>query len=320
MLSDRNHLGVDDLYELSFRMSYENIALVVLLVLFSFLASLVIAKLNKKFGNTVSFISILLIAEPLLFAKQVDCIVLFIVNLGLVFILNALMEKPVIPNEINLIVFLLASCVLARNAIYVFVVPALMVYFISGIENTFKSAKKIVMLVLSVISIGAGMFINNMLTEKYPAFEIFVKKYTFFENIYYKHIDYENILIFVFLVPTVALGIYFFRDMLKDKDENASYAPYLTCAAVVIGYVFSVVGFARGGTDNLYTANYIVPIAVLSMINGGNEDAKKSLAKINGIIEKHLLIFTSVIVLLFYIAARIFYEDVENIAGFVLSN
>ncbi|MBE6756042.1 MAG: hypothetical protein E7555_06255 [Ruminococcaceae bacterium] len=319
LLSNRNYLGIEDMYKLSFNMSYENIALIVLLVLFAVLASLVITKLNKKFGSLVSVISVLLIAEPLFFAKQVDCIVLFIANLGLAFILISLKKKNAILNEINLIVFLLASCILAQNAIYVFVIPALMIYFIGGIENTFKSTKKIVMLVLSVISIAVGMSIGNMLTEKYSAFESFVKKYTFFEHIYYKHIDYENILIFVFLVPTALFGIYFFKGIFKSKDKNDSYAPYLTCAAVVIGYAFSIVGFARGGTDNLYTANYIVPIAVFSMINSGNEDAKKSLSKVNSIIEKHLLVFISVVVLFFYLAARIFYEDVDNIAGFILN-
>lgn len=319
LLTDRNYLGSENLYDFSFSFANENIVLIVLYLLFSVLAAVVIAKLGRKFGDAVSWISVLFVAEPLFFAKQVNCIILFITVLGLIFILNGLREKSVITNEITLVVFLLVSCVLAENAIFTFVAPALMVYFIGGIENTLKSTKKIIMLILSVISVGAGIFIHDFLIEKYSGFKNFIDTYTFADNIYFKHIPYENALLFVFLIPTIVFGGLFFAEMFKENNEKSSTVPYVILGVTVCAYILSTVGFIMGGSDNFYTANFFIPVTIISMLNSDNSDAEKALEKVNSIVGKYSLVFVATVVFLCFLAVRIFYENVDNIAGFVLT-
>lgn len=316
-LVDRKSIGIDNLYKFSFDFATENVVLIVLLFAFAVCASLVISKLGKKFGDTVVYISALLVADPLLFAKQEDCLALFITVLGLIFVLNGLKDKPVIPSEVALIVFLLVSCVLAENAVFLFVPVALAAYFADADENIFKNTKKIVMLILSVISVGAGIIVNDFLLEKHPAFKEFTEVYTYADTVYFKHIDYENVLLFLFLVPTLAFGVYFFVNMFKAEDKTS--AVYISGAVVACAYILSIVGFITGGSDNFYTANYILPVAIIAMINSKNTLAEKSLGTVNNVISKHSLVFISVIAILCFAAVRVFYEGVDNIAGFVLT-
>lgn len=318
MFTRTSYIGLENLHTFSFSMSNENIALIVLYVIFAALSALVIAKLGRKFGDTVSWISVLLVAEPLFFAKEDNCIALLIMVLGLVFVLNGLREKPIIPNEITLVIFLLVSCVLAENAIFTFVAPALIAYFIGGIENTLKNTKKIVMLIFSAVSIGAGILINYFLTENFSAFENFIKVYSFAENFYFKHIPYENVFLLVFLVPTAIFGGYFFAELFRNNDGKPAAAPYIITVVTACAYILSIVGFVLGGSDNLLAVNFIVPVAIISMMNSKSSDVERALRGVNAFVGKYSLVFVSALVVLCFLSVRVFYENVSNILAYVL--
>lgn len=320
LLTDRNCLGFENLYTMEVAFSGENIALIILLTVFAVLSGLVISKIGKKFGETATFLSVLLIAEPLLFAKQMNCVTVFVADLALLFILNALCEKSFVPNELTLIVFLLVSCVLDKNAIFLFVLPAVILYFIGDGENLFRSAKKIVMIILSVISVVAGMLTNDYLMEEYPSIESFIKTYTFFKQVYFKHIDYENILLFVFAIPIMAFGVYFLVEFIKNCDKKSkNTASYVAVFLMSAAYILSIAGFILKGSDAFFTINYIVPLSVLALIANKNNEAEASLETVNSFLSKHHLSFVVVTVFLCFLATLTFYKDADNLAGFILS-
>lgn len=319
LLTDRKYLGIEDFFELQTDFSAEKIAFIVLLFLYAVFASLVIDKISKCFGESAKYISVLLVSEPLFFAKQDNCVVLFITVLALAFVLNALREKPVVPNEITLIVFLLISTVLSENAIFLFVLPAFIAYFVGDAEKILKSTKKLVMLILSLISVGAGIFLNDYLLENVPAFDSFIKTYSFFENIYFKHVEYENVLLFIFAVPTLILGVYFLAEFVQKSKETGKAVAYIAVSFIAVAYALSVTGFFLRGSEALFTVNYIVPVAVCALIKNKNSAAISALEKINGIASEHTLVFVSVVIFLCFVASRIFYGDVDNIAGFILA-
>lgn len=319
-LTDRNYLGIADLFNFKMEVTDRNITLIILLVMFAVLGGFVIGKLNRKFGEAATFLSVLLIAEPFLFAKQMNCVVVFIADVALLFILNALCEKRLVPNEITFIAFILISCILTENAIFLFVLPAVILYFIGDAENIFKSRKKLIMIILAVISVGAGIAINDRLMTDVPAFQSFIKEYTFFQNIYFKHISYENIFLFLFCIPTTAFGIYFLVEFVKLCDEKRKNTPsYVAVALIFVAYILSVVGFILKGSAAFYTINYIVPLSVFALIANGNNEAQSALAKVNEFISKHALIFILVEILLFFISVTVFFKEADNIAGFLLS-
>lgn len=320
LLTDRRYIGFEDLYTFETSFSGENIALVTLLTLFAVLSGLVISKIGKKFGEAATFLSVLLVAEPFLFAKQMNCVVVFIADLALLFILNALCNKRIIPNEVTLIVFLFVSCLLTENAIFLFVLPAVILYFIGDAENIFKSTKKLVMLILSVISVGAGILTNDYLIGKYPAFDEFIKSYSFYKQIYFKHIDYENVLLFVFAVPATAFGIYFLVEFVKNCNSNGKNArSYVVIGMISAAYVLLLVGFFLRGSDAFFTVNYVMPLSVFALIANKNVEAEKSLDKANAFVSKHTLAFVVVAVFLCFLSTVTFYRGIDNLAGFILT-
>ena len=320
LLTDRNYLGFENLYTMETDFSGENITLIILLVVFAVLAGLIILQTGKRFGETATFLSVLLVAEPLFFAKQMNCVTVFIANLALLFILNALCEKKIIPNEATLIVFLIVSSVLSENAIFLYALPAMILYFVGDGENLFRSAKKIAVTVLSVISVAAGMLMHNYLVKEYPSFESFIKTYTFFKQVYFKHIAYENILLFVFVIPTIALGGYFLVEFIKNCDKKRNNNPsYVTAFMISAAYILSITGFILKGSDGFFTINYIVPLSIFTLLANENKEAEKSLETVNGFLSKHRLAFVVAAVFLCFASTLVFYKDTDNLAGFILN-
>lgn len=318
LISTREHIGIDNLFTVEFLFTEESIAYIALLVIFSILAAAVISRIGKFFGETARYISVLLVAEPLLFAKQENCIVLFIASVALLFILNALREKAFIPREITLIVFILVSTILSDKAVFLFVLPALIFYFLGDAGKILKNAKKLITLILSLASAVAGFFMNDFLVTEYPAFDSFVKKYSFFEQVYFHHIDYENALIFVFAVPALVLGIYFLVNLVEESTGKNKTEAYVSVGAVVAAYALSVTGFFLYGSAAFFTINYIVPLMIFALIKSKNAAAQSAMNKINGLISEHSFAFLVVAVVLCFAAARIFYGETDNIAAFIL--
>ena len=320
LLTNRRYMGIENLYTFEMNFSGENIAYLVLLTVFAVCAGIVISKIGRRFGEAATFLSVLLVAEPLIFAKQMNGVTLFIVDLALIFIINALCKKSIIPNEVTLVIFLFISCLLAENAIFLFVLPAVILYFSGDAENLFKSAKKIIMLFLSAASVVAGILTNDYLIGKYPVFDEFIKKYSFYQQVYFKHIDYENVLLFVFVVPTTAIGIYFLAEFVKKCDKSGkNFCSYVVTALISAAYILSVVGFFLKGSDAFYTINYIVPSAIFALVADKNTEAENSLKKVNALISKYSLAFVAVVVFLCFLATVVFYKDVDNIASFILT-
>lgn len=320
LLTDRKYMGVENLYTFEMSFSGENIAFLILLAVFAVLAGIVISKIGRRFGEEVTFLSVLLIAEPLIFAKQMNGVVLFLVDLALLFILNALCKKRIIPNEVTLVLFLFTSCLLTENAIFLFVFPAIILYFIGDVENILKSTKKLVMLILSVISIGAGILANDYLIEKYPAFDGFLKTYSFFKQIYFKHIDYENIMLFVFVIPTTVIGVCFLAEFIRNCNKSSkNTGAYAVVVMVSVAYILSLVGFFLKGSEAFYTINYIVPATIFALLANKKAEAENSMKKVNAFISKYTLAFVVVEVFLCFLVSIIFYKDVDNIAGFILT-
>ncbi len=332
LLSDRDLVGFADFYPLTFDFSTVGIVFVCLILLFAVLSAILMTKLESKFGKAGLIISAILVTEPLLFAKQENCINLFIWCIALLFILNALREKTIIPNEITLVVFLFVATILLENALFLYVFPALVFYFASKIDKLFKSTKNLIMLILSAITICAGIVLNSHLVKTYPAFDKFIKEFTFFENVYFKHISYENVLLFIFAIPVFVLGIYFFKEMfknrstvsLKKKDKKkteevvAIFNPAFAAVTIAVAYIFSVIGFIQAGSAAFCTINYIVPLSMISLLNTKNVSAEKSMHKLTEIIEKHSFVFIVILITLFYFSARVFLADVDNLANFLI--
>ncbi len=333
ILSNRRLVGFADFYPFKFEIPTIGIVLVGLYLAFAVLSALLFAKLEKKFGKAGLVIATVLVAEPFVFVKQENCLNLFIWCLAILFILNALREKPIIPNEITLVVFLLVSTILFENALFLFVFPALVFYFSAEIDKLFRSVKNLIMICLSALSVCAGIVLNDYLLKTYPAFDKFIKEYSFFKQIYFKHVEYEKVWLFVFAIPALVLGLYFFKEMFKNKttisnksknDKKAqgvieTFNPAFSAAIVVIAYIFSVVGFIQAGSAAFYTINYIIPLSVISLLSAKNSSAEKSMQKLSGIIEKHSLVFILVMIALFYFASRIFFAETDNLAKFMIA-
>ena len=329
-LSDRRRMGLADFYPITFDFTVQGIVLISLFAVFAVLASLAVSKLGKKYGDAVSFISLFLVAEPLLFAKQENYVNLVIWIAGLIFVLNALSEKSFIPKEITLVVFLFVACILAKNAIYLFVAPAIVFYVAGDVENIAKNARKIITLIISAVSVTAGIALNNYLTDKVPAFSDAVKSYSFFQQVYFKDVEYENVFLFLFAAPVLVFGIKFFVDLYngskvttskksgKKQSEIVSYNPNPAIVCVSAAYILSVAGFIVAGSNAFYTINYIIPAAVISMLGSGNKTAEKALEKTNGFFSKYSFVVIAVVVLLCYVSVRVFFKDVDNLATFLV--
>ena len=331
ILSDVRRVGFTNFYPLEVTFTTNVIVLLSLYLAFAVLSALLFAKLEKKFGKEGLFISAFLVAEPFLFVKQENCVNLFVWCIALLFILNALREKPFVPNEITLVAFIIISSVLIKNALYLYVFPALLFYFIPDIDKLFQNMKKLVMMGVSAVSVGIGLALNDYLFKTYPEFDELIKEYSFFRQVYFKDVDYENIMLFVFAVPVLLLGIIFFKDLSqnktvvsakakKNKKTNNTIVTFNSTpavVAVVIAYIFAVVGFTKAGSEGFYTINYIIPLSVISLLNAENPSAEKSMQNVSGIIEKHLLICVIVLIALFYFAARVFLGEADNLAVFM---
>lgn len=330
ILSDRNLVGFADFYPLKLEISTIGIVILCLYLAFAVLSALLFAKLEKRFGKSGMILSAIFITEPFLFVKQENCINLFIWCLALLFILNALREKPIIPREATLIVFLLVSTILFEKALFLYVFPAVVFYFSATSDKLFKSAKNLIMICLSALSVFAGMFLNDYLTKTNPAFDKFIKEYSFFRQVYFKHIEYENIMLFVFAVPVFVFGVLFFKEMLKNKTTVStkinnkktkevveSFNPAFAIIVVMIAYIFSVAGFIQAGSAAFYTINYIVPLSVMAFLIAGNAAAEKSMQKLSGIIDKHSLVFIAVLIALLYFSARVFLAERDSLAVFL---
>lgn len=335
LLSDRRHVGVEGFYPLEFGFSAQSIALLSLLIVFAVLVSFVLTKLGRRYGDAVSYLSLLLVAEPLLFTKQDNCVNLFIWIIGLLFVLNAIAEKAFIPKEITLVIFLFVSCLLSENAIFLFVAPAVVLYVAGDIEKLITDAKRIIALIVSAIATGAGIFLNDYLVKNTPAFDSFIKTYSFSGHVYFKHIEYENVFLFFFAIPTVIFGVRFFAELFRNnklviekpskktdkKVEKAvaSYSPIPAVIAVVAAYALSVAGFIVAGSSAFYTINYIVPAAIISMLCSKNKVAEKALEKTNAFLSEHSFAVIVTVVFVCYIAVRVFFGDVDNIARFIIA-
>lgn len=319
LLSGKNYIGIKDLFAFEFFFSAENIAFIALLVLFSVLSAAVIGRIEKAFGEKAKYLSVLLVAEPLLFAKQENCVVLFIAVIALLFILNALREKPVVPTEITLIVFLLVSTLMSENAIFLYVLPALIFCFLGDGGNILKNTKKTVTLILSIVSVGAGIFLNDFLLAKYPAFDSFIKKYSFFEQTYVGGFNFEDAVVFVFALPSLILGIYFLTKLVKASTAENKTEAYVSIGAVAAAYVLSVIGFFVAGSDAFFTVNYVVPLMIFALMKSKSSAAQSAMDKVNALISKNTLVFVCVVVFICFAAARAFYGSTDNIAAFILS-
>ncbi len=331
--SDRRLMGFADFYPLKLEYSTIGITIICLYLVFAILSALLFAKLEKNFGKSGLIISAILVAEPLLFVKQENCINLFIWCLALLFILNALREKPIIPREISLVVFLFVSTILLENALFLYVFPALVFYFSADIDKLFKSTKNLVMMCLSAISVCAGMILNDYLIKAYPAFDKFLKEYTFFRHVYFKHIEYEKAWLFVFAIPVLVFGVYFFKEMFNNKNTIPATAnnkkktaefvetfnPVYVVSIIAIAYIFSVVGFIQAGSAAFYTINYMTPLSVISLLNAKNSSAEKSMQKLGSVIEKHSLVFSVVLIVFFYFALRVFLTETDSLATFMIA-
>ena len=333
LLSDRRRVGFADFYPFKMDISTVGIVLVCLYLAFAVLSSLLFAKLEKKFGKSGLIISAILVAEPLLFVKQENCINLFIWCLALLFILNALRDKPIIPNEITLIIFLLISTILLENALFLYVFPALVFYFSADINRLFKSIKHLVMMCLSAVSVCAGIVLNDYLVKSFPAFDEFLKEYTFFRQVYFKHIEYEKAWLFVFAIPVLVFGVYLFKEIFKNKNSNSAtvnnkkktsevveaFNPVYVVSIIAIAYIFSVVGFIQAGSAAFYTINYMIPLSVISLLNAKNSSAEKAMQKLGIVIEKHSLVFIVILMVFFYFASRVFLTETDSLAVFMIA-
>ena len=331
VLSDRNRMGFADFYPVTFDFSTQGIVLIALFAVFAVLASLVITKLGKKFGDAVSYLSLFIVAEPLLFTKQENCVNLVIWIVGLLFVLTAISEKSFIPKEITLVVFMFVSCVLAENAIFLFVAPALVLYIAGDAEKLTGNAKKIITMIISLIAAGGGILLNDYAVESIPAFGEFIKSYSFYQRIYFKNIEYENVLLFGFAIPVLVFGISFFINLFnsskvsvskksgKNQEKTVSCNPVPAVVCVAVAYVLSVVGFIVAGSNAFYTINYIIPAAVISMLCSDNNFAEKALEKTNRYFSKYSLAVIAVVVFACYLAVRIFFRDVDNLATFFIA-
>ncbi len=310
----------------------EGIILLVLFFVFSVLASVIYKKISNLYGSLILYLSIFLVTEPLFFVKQTNIINMFVVTVGLIFILNSLRDKPIIPNEISLILFIVLSTILLKHAVFLYVCLALIIYLFSDSKNFLKSPKKLIMFALSVISTAGGMHLNNYLVSNYPEYDNFIKTYTFHQYVYFKHIPYEKPFLLIFTIPMVVLGFCFFFYLAKNvkqehnrrknkkgaKTEPDDFNHLIVIYTTIITYIVSIIGFILYGSQAFYTVNLIIPMIIISLLKCNIPSVNKTMMIINTFIEKHSFIFIVVLVILNYLSIRVFYSDIENLASFAV--
>lgn len=284
-----------------------------LLLLFSVLAAAVTVKIHRKGGEKVSFFLILLIADPLFFTLSNDCLKLAVSCIGLIFVLNALKDKPVIRNEIAFCFFLLICAFLIPDSILSFIPLALVVYIFSNLNRLCENAKRWTVLIPAAVCTTVGFAVNKLLCEK-------------FRNVYtaLRHLsfgDWEQVgsarLLMLTAVPVLIVGLFCLARFGKEQSQlpkHSNDGKYLNLPydLFALCYFLSIVGFLLSSSEAFFTVNLILPVMFLTMLLSKRTAAEKTADIVNDGIRKHAFLAAAAFVIYNLISYVMLNDYIQN--------
>ncbi len=318
VLAQRTSLGLKMM-----NFSLEILLFWVTLFVFAVLIAVVIMKVQNGFGEIVSYLCVIIIADPIFCMMQNNSVDLFVISLGLLCVLNMLREKPLIKNEILFLLFVFVSVFLLPYSVFNYIPVAFLIYIIPGIYDNQKNKSKVLTVILALVFVITGVLLHNYFFANFIDFQSFLNKISFFEIV--KTIKSPEILILS--VPTLALGIYFFIKVLKsgnlietkksDKSKkkpsvkNKSTSKFKVYEHVLItvlcasAYLLSVVGLFLYGGKVFYTVNFIVPITLMLMVMNKDSKAINVIESINEKLRKHPFVSLILLILFYCLSIKI---------------
>ena len=287
LMIPEQYLGLS-VVEADFSFSARTVLLWGLLLLFSVLAAVTAVKIYQKGGEIVSFFLILLIADPLFFTLSNNCLKLAVSCIGLIFVLNALREKPIVPNEITICLFLLISAFLMPKSVFSFIPLAMTVYIFSNLNRLCEKAKRWLVLIPAAACTAVGFAANTLLCDKYRSVS------TAFRHLAFG--DWEQVgsarLLMLTAVPVLIVGLFCLSRFGKEQSQlpkhlndgkylNLPYDLFALC------YILSVIGFFLSSSEAFFAVNLIVPAMFLSMLLSKRTAAERTAEIFNNGIRKH---------------------------------
>lgn len=291
------HLGIS-VTDADLTVTVRTVMLFALLVLFSFFASAVTVKIQTAGGELVSFLLILLIADPVFFTMQNDCLRLMISCIGLLFILNAFRDKKFLSNEISFCLFVFISAFLIPVSLISYILLALLVYVFSNINAFRESTKKWPILISAAMCALAGIALNKILCTNIESFNEVLK--------YLSFSDFEQVgspfVLMLAAVPVFAFGWYFFLIYSKEqsrlgkkfKEKKYQNFPF---GFLEICYLLSALGILFFSSSAFLAVNIFLPGLLIVMLLHKNSLVERIVEQINVTVKKHYLISISVLIL-----------------------
>lgn len=259
-----------------------------LLVLFSVLAAVTAAKIQQKGGEAVAFFLILLIADPLSFTLENNCLKLIVSCVGLLFILNALREKPIIKNEITFCLFLLISSFLMPYSVFSFIPLAVTIYIFSNLNSLCENAKRWVILIPAFACTAVGFALNKLLCDKFRSVYTALRHLSF--------ADWEQVgssrLLMLTAIPVLIIGLFCLSRYGKEQSQlpkHSNDGKYLNLPydLFALCYVLSIIGFFLSSSEAFFTVNLILPAMFITMLLSKRTAAGRTAEVFNTGIKKH---------------------------------
>lgn len=287
LMIPEQYLGVS-VTEGVFTFSSRSLLLWILLAVFSLLASLTAGIIYRKGGEAVTFALLLVIADPLFFILQNNCLTLAVSCIGLLFILNAMREKPVVKNEITFCFFLLISSFLIPYSIFSYIPLAAVIYIFSNIDRFCENAKRWVVLIPAAVCTVVGFAGNKLICERFRSVYTALRHLAFAD---WEQVGSSRLLVLT-VVPVMLIGLICLRQYGKEqsllsKQSNDGKYLNLPYDMFALCYILSVIGFLFFSNEAFLTANLFFPSMAVTMILSNRTAAGRTAEVFNKGIRKH---------------------------------
>lgn len=297
LMIPEQYLGIS-VAETKFLFSARTVLMWVLLILFSVLAAVTAVRIHRKGGESVTFFLILLIADPLSFTLENNCLKLIVSCIGLIFVLNALRDKPILKNEFTFCLFVLISSFLMPKSLFSFIPLALTVYIFSNLNRLCENAKRWIVLIPAFACTAVGFGLNKLLCRNFRSV------YTALRHLSFG--DWEQVgssrLLMLTAVPVLIVGLFCLSRYGKEQSQlpkHSNDGKYLNLPydLFVLCYILSVIGFFLSSSEAFLTVNLILPAMFITMLLSKRTAAVKTAEVFGKGIQKHAFLAAVVLVL-----------------------
>ena len=283
--------------------SFASVFLWVLLITYSCLLYCVFRILQEKTNEYFYIIISLILFDCISFVCLDNCLKLIITVLGLVFILNALRNKPLIKTEATVFVFAFISAFLIPSSMLSFVPLALMIYLFCNTDN--HTLLKKLTLPISLLCSVSGIGLNRILIEKVPGFIELINRLGFSEIM---HVN-QSWKLSVVVLPTAIISFVFFDRFFKTQSKKNKKKPevksVISVDIVSVAFILSVCGLIFFNSEAFFTVNLIFPAALCVAVIKNDTITKETLSYFETKIAKNRFLIIVVIMVMFYICLDI---------------